>query len=92
MPHAPLWNYAQEPVAYPQAVAAMEGHVQAMIEGKAGEKIWSLEHPPLYTAGVRAQESDILEETPFPIYTEARGEGLRPITDRGSGSSIRCSI
>jgi lipoyl(octanoyl) transferase len=40
---------------YPAAVAAMEARAAAIADGTAGELIWLLEHPPLYTAGVSAK-------------------------------------
>ena len=42
-------------VGYPEAVAAMEARVAAIVEGRAGELVWFLEHPPIYTAGVSAK-------------------------------------
>ena len=37
-------------VGYETAVAAMEARAEAIAEGRAGELVWLLEHPPLYTA------------------------------------------
>lgn len=59
-------------VAYPAALSAMESHVQAMIEGRAEERIWFLEHPPLYTAGTSARAEDLLHPQ-FPVYETGRG-------------------
>ena len=67
------WAVSRSPVGYPEAVAAMEARVQAMLDGRAGELIWLLEHPPLYTAGVSAKPSDLLEPDRFAVFASARG-------------------
>lgn len=63
---------ASAPVAYPDAVAAMEDRVAAIRAGAAPEQLWLLEHPPLYTAGTSAQDGDLLEAR-FPVYRTGRG-------------------
>ncbi|CAN5813377.1 hypothetical protein BH23PSE1_BH23PSE1_03410 [soil metagenome] len=40
---------------YPQAVAAMEAQVEAILAGEGRERVWLVEHPPLYTAGTSAR-------------------------------------
>jgi lipoyl(octanoyl) transferase len=67
------WAVSRAPVAYPDAVAAMEARVQAIIDGRAGELVWLLEHPPLYTAGVSAKPADLLAPDRFPVFQSARG-------------------
>ncbi len=67
------WAVSPTPVAYPDAVAAMEARVQAIVEGKAGELVWLLEHPPLYTAGVSAKPGDLLDGQRFPVFQTERG-------------------
>ncbi|MGE3770837.1 MAG: lipoyl(octanoyl) transferase LipB [Bdellovibrionales bacterium] len=66
------WQTSPALVAYPDALQAMEDHVAAMIDGRAGEKIWLLEHPPLYTAGTGADKADLLSPQ-FPVYETGRG-------------------
>ncbi|MEO1795375.1 MAG: hypothetical protein AAFU50_12355, partial [Pseudomonadota bacterium] len=44
------WIVSDTPVAYPDAVAAMERRIAAIAAGTAPETVWLLEHPPLYTA------------------------------------------
>jgi lipoyl(octanoyl) transferase len=74
--HAPpspvTWAISPGLVAYPEAVAAMEAHVDAMLAGRAPERVWLLEHPPLYTAGTSAKEGDLIEAR-FPVYASGRG-------------------
>jgi lipoyl(octanoyl) transferase len=67
------WAVSERPVAYPDAVAAMEARAAAIAEGRAGELIWLLEHPPLYTAGVSAKPADLLEPGRFPVFESGRG-------------------
>ena len=67
------WAISRGQVAYPDAVAAMEGRVQAIVDGTAGELVWLLEHPPLYTAGVSAKPADLLDPDRFPVFQSARG-------------------
>lgn len=67
------WAVSEGCVAYLDAVAAMEARVAAIREGRAGELIWLLEHPPLYTAGTSAKSSDLLNAGDLPVYKTARG-------------------
>ena len=67
------WAVSTAPVAYPDAVAAMEARAAAIAEGRAGELVWLLEHPALYTAGVSARPTDLLEPDRFPVFPTARG-------------------
>ena len=64
---------SRTPVAYPEAVAAMEARAAAIADGTAGELIWLLEHPPLYTAGVSAKSADLIEPDRFPVFASGRG-------------------
>ena len=67
------WAVSRGPVAYPDAVAAMEARAAAVAEGRAGELVWLLEHPPLYTAGVSAKAHDLLAPDRFPVFDTGRG-------------------
>ena len=67
------WAVSPGLVAYPDAVAAMERRVEAIRRGEAGELVWLLEHPPLYTAGTSAKDGDLLQADRFPVYKSARG-------------------
>jgi lipoyl(octanoyl) transferase len=51
----------------------MEAHVAAMVEGRAGELVWLLEHPPVYTAGVSARDGDLLAPGRLPVFKTGRG-------------------
>jgi lipoyl(octanoyl) transferase len=67
------WRIDAAPVAYPEAVAAMEARAAAIRAGTAPEMVWLLEHPPLYTAGTSAREADLLDPGRFPVYRTGRG-------------------
>ena len=51
----------------------MEARAAAIAAGEAGELVWLLEHPPLYTAGVSSKPSDLLEPDRFPVFQTGRG-------------------
>jgi len=67
------WCVAKGLVDYDLAVAEMEARVAAIAAGNAAERIWLLEHPPLYTAGVSSRESDLLDAGRFPVHRSGRG-------------------
>jgi lipoyl(octanoyl) transferase len=69
----PEWKISTEPVPYPEAHAWMEQRVAAMHEGIAGEVVWFLEHPSLYTAGTSAAPEELKDKTSFPVYDAGRG-------------------
>lgn len=67
------WTIADAPLAYPDAVAAMEDRVAAIRAGEAPEQVWLIEHPPLYTAGTSAASADLLAPERFPVFKSGRG-------------------
>jgi lipoyl(octanoyl) transferase len=60
------------PVSYEEALAFMEASAAAIAMGEAPERVWLLEHPPLYTAGTSAREADLLDAR-FPVFRTGRG-------------------
>jgi lipoyl(octanoyl) transferase len=66
------WKTSDQPVAYPDALAQMEARAAAIAAGEAGEQVWLLEHPPIYTAGTSAQDTDLIDAR-FPVYRTGRG-------------------
>lgn len=67
------WAVSQGHVPYEAALAAMEARAEAISAGTAGELVWLLEHPPLYTAGVSARPEDLLDPDRFPVFHAGRG-------------------
>lgn len=72
VPSPVAWKISDQPVAYPDALALMEARAAAIADGSAGELVWLLEHPPIYTAGTSADDADLLEAR-FPVYHTGRG-------------------
>jgi lipoyl(octanoyl) transferase len=68
-----FWTRSPGPVAYLDAVAAMERRVDAIRTGEAPEAVWLLEHPPLYTAGTSAKPEDLLSPGRLPVFQTGRG-------------------
>jgi lipoyl(octanoyl) transferase len=67
------WAVSRGLVGYAEAVEAMEARAAAIAERRAGELVWLLEHPPLYTAGVSARDADLLDPERFPVFRSGRG-------------------
>ena len=67
------WAVSDGLVDYEAAVAAMEARAEAIAAGQAGELVWLLEHPPLYTAGASAKPEDLLDPERFPVFKTGRG-------------------
>jgi lipoyl(octanoyl) transferase len=67
------WTISEAPVAYPDAVAAMEARVAAIRAGEAGEQAWLVEHPPIYTRGTSATDDELLAPLRFPVFDTGRG-------------------
>lgn len=67
------WRISDGPVAYNTAITEMEARVAAIRAGAAGEVVWLLEHPPLYTAGTSAKPEDLIGPSPFPVHKTGRG-------------------
>ncbi len=66
-----LWEIADGLVDYETAVARMEREAAAIADG-APERVWLVEHPPLYTAGTSARPGDLLDSR-FPVFRTGRG-------------------
>jgi len=68
----PEWTISPGLTDYPGALADMEARAAAIYAGEAGERIWLLEHPPLYTAGTSSDPAELLDPR-FPVYDAGRG-------------------
>ncbi len=58
---------------YPAALAEMEARAEAIARGEARERIWLVEHPPLYTAGTSARREELVDPDRFPTFQARRG-------------------
>ena len=67
------WVISEGLVGYAEAVAEMEARVAAIAAGTAPERVWLLQHPPLYTAGTSARDSDLLAPDRLPVFRSGRG-------------------
>jgi lipoyl(octanoyl) transferase len=72
-PAAMGWAVSPGLIGYPAAVAFMEARAAAIAADEAGELVWLLQHPPLYTAGVSAKAGDLLAPERFPVFRSGRG-------------------
>lgn len=66
------WRRSDAPVPYPDALQDMEVRAANVAAGNAAERVWLLEHPPLYTAGTSADVAELLDAR-FPVYDAGRG-------------------
>jgi lipoyl(octanoyl) transferase len=66
------WQVSPGLMDYAQALADMEARAAAIAAGDAPERIWLVEHPPLYTAGTSAVARDLLDPR-FPVHSAGRG-------------------
>ena len=67
------WAITDGLVPYDEAVREMEARVAEIAAGTARERVWLVEHPPLYTAGSSADDADLVEPARFPVHRSGRG-------------------
>ena len=95
-------------VPYGSAIEAMESRVAAIRAGTAPECVWFLEHPPLYTAGTSAKDTDLIQPERFPVHRTGRGGqftyhgpgqrvvyvmlNLQGLKACGGGPDVRCFV
>jgi lipoyl(octanoyl) transferase len=58
---------------YETAISFMKNHIAGIREGLEPELLWFVEHPPLYTAGTSAADSDLTDAQRFPTHQAGRG-------------------
>lgn len=68
-----LWEISKKTVPYPQALSRMEAIARDIHAQEAPERVWLLEHPPLYTAGTSARAEDLFNPAGYPTYPAGRG-------------------
>ncbi|SIQ73212.1 lipoyl(octanoyl) transferase LipB [Bosea sp. TND4EK4] len=67
------WVVSDGLTGYDAAVAEMEARAALIADGQARERIWLVEHPPLYTAGTSAKDEDLIAPERFPVHRSGRG-------------------
>ena len=67
------WVVSDGLTGYEAAVAEMEARAALIADGQARERIWLVEHPPLYTAGTSARDEDLIAPERFPVHRSGRG-------------------
>jgi lipoyl(octanoyl) transferase len=88
---------------YEETLAAMEAHAAALLAGTAGEAVWLVEHPRVYTGGTSARDSELVGRDGVAVVRTGRGgrftyhgPGQRvvyPILDLGArGRDVRAYV
>jgi lipoyl(octanoyl) transferase len=67
------WAVSEGLTGYEAAVSEMEARVADIADGLAPERVWLVEHPPLYTAGTSAKDEDLILPGRFPVHRSGRG-------------------
>ena len=67
------WVVSDGLTGYDEAVAEMEARAALIADGQARERVWLVEHPPLYTAGTSARDEDLIAPDRFPVFRSGRG-------------------
>jgi lipoyl(octanoyl) transferase len=67
------WRVSQGLAPYEEALADMEARAAAVRAGEAAERVWLLEHPPLFTAGTSADPAELFNPHGFPVFEAGRG-------------------
>ena len=71
-------------IDYNVALKFLENRVEDVINGKKPELLWILEHKPIFTAGTRSKENEILNKTISVSKTSRGGK----ITYHGPGQKV----
>jgi len=69
---APEWKLSPGLTDYAEALNDMETRAAAIHADTGEERLWLLEHPPLYTAGTSADPAELLDPR-FPVFDAGRG-------------------
>ena len=67
------WRVSDSLVSYGEALADMDARAAAVRAGEAAERIWLLQHPPLFTAGTSADPAELFNPQGFPVFEAGRG-------------------
>ncbi len=67
------WKTSEGLIAYPHAIREMEWRAESVFKHEAEELVWFLEHPPVYTAGTSADQTELISQDHIPVYKTGRG-------------------
>lgn len=67
------WRVTPGLTDYLESLDEMHSRAAEIRDGRAGELIWLLEHPPLFTAGTSADPSELFNPQAFPVFEAGRG-------------------
>lgn len=69
----PVWEITPGLTAYPAALERMQAIASGIRANTESERIWLVEHPPLYTAGTSANPIELIDPERFPVFAAGRG-------------------
>ncbi len=67
------WRISEGLTPYPEAQALMQARIAGIRAGTEAEIVWSVQHPPLYTAGVSSRPEELTQPDRFPTFKTGRG-------------------
>ncbi len=67
------WCITDGLLAYEEALEEMSARAALIANDEAPERVWLVEHPPLYTAGTSADVADLILPDRFPVHKTGRG-------------------
>jgi lipoyl(octanoyl) transferase len=100
--HDIAWEVSETLIPYTDALVRMGDIASSIADGSGPERIWLLEHPPLYTAGTSADPAELIDSR-FPVYDAGRGGrytyhgpgqrvGYVMINLKTRGQDVRCFV
>lgn len=69
----PIWEVSAGLTDYPEALGRMQAIAAGIRSGTEPERLWLVEHPPLYTAGTSADPIELVDSNRFPLFAAGRG-------------------
>lgn len=70
---SPIWEVSAGLTDYPAALDRMRAIAAGIRAGIEPERLWLVEHPPLYTAGTSADPAELVDGDRFPVFAAGRG-------------------
>lgn len=68
-----FWKSSNGLTSYPEALTFMEQRARDIHQGVADPMVWLVEHPPVFTAGTSAKDTDLYNPHGYPTYAAGRG-------------------